>query len=87
MVTKEKKEKNCSIHGFGIQISECLSVVLVDKNSIYTHNQLYAIISFNIWYCQIQHIGPLSLYKRGKKCLKVKLQGKTILQYLYCTFL
>ena len=54
---------------------ESLPFLFIDKNSLYTHNQLYAIASLNIYHYQIGDISPLNLYKLGKKCLEIELQG------------
>lgn len=44
-----------------------LLFLLVNKNNLYTHNQLYIIVLFNIWHYL------LGLYKLKKKYLRVKL--------------
>ena len=77
VVAKKKIEDNYSLHSFSIQTSEFLPFLSIDKDSLRTHNQLYAIVSPDIWHCSIGHIGPLGLYKLGKECLGVKLQDKT----------
>lgn len=41
----------------------------------------------NIWHCKMGYIGPLKLYKLGKKYLEVKLCGKIILQCTHYTLL
>lgn len=76
MIAEKKIEKNCSLHSFSVQTPKFSPFLLIDKNSLNTHNQLYAIALLNIWHCQIGHISLLGLYKLGKECLKRKLQGK-----------
>lgn len=49
--------------------------LLVDKDSLYTHNWLYTIESQYYW---IKHNGSLGLYKLRKECLRVKLTDKII---------
>lgn len=78
MISEKKIEENCLLHGFSAQTPESLTSLLVNKNSLHTYNQQYLIVSPNIWHYQIRHIGPLKLYKLRKKCLEVKLQGKTM---------
>lgn len=73
MIAKKKIEENCLLHGFGTQTFEFLQFLLVNKDSLYTHNQLHGIASPNIWYCWMGHIGLLGFYKLEKNYLGVKL--------------
>lgn len=86
VITEKKIEENCLLNSFSTQIPKFLLFLLIDKINLRTHNQLYAIKLSNICHCWIGHIGPLDLYKFGKKCLRVKLQGKLISQYLHYAF-
>lgn len=76
VIAEKKIEENCPLHNFSAQTTKSLSSLLVDKDSLHTHNQLYAIVLPNIWHCQIRYISSLDLYKLGKECLEIKLQGK-----------
>lgn len=48
MFAKEKNEENCSLYDFSIQKSKFSLSMLIDKNSLYIHNQLYIIVLPNI---------------------------------------
>ena len=86
VILVKKNEDNCSLYDFSTQTPKFLPSVLVNKNSSYIHNHLHAIVWPDTWHCQIGYIGPLSLYKLGKVCLEVKLQGKTMSQCPHCAF-
>ena len=83
IVAEEKIEENCLLYSFNGQTPKSLLSLTVDKDSLRTYNQLYAIASPNIWHRGMGHIGPLGLYKLGKEYLGVKLQGKTMSQCPY----
>lgn len=55
--------------------------MIVDKETTYSYKQLYTVASPYIWYQKMRHIGPLQLYKLGKKYFEIWLQGKKISQY------
>lgn len=84
VVAEKKIEENCSLYGFSVQTPESSPSLLVDKESLRTHNQLHAIASPDIWHRRMGHIGPLGLYKLGKECLGVKLRGKKMSQCPHC---
>lgn len=73
MIAIKKIKENYLLYSFNTQMSEFLLSLLMDKNSLYTHNQLYAIASSDIQHCQIRYISLLDLYKLEKEFLKVKL--------------
>lgn len=86
MIAKEKIEKHCLLHGFSAKLFQFWLSLVIDKNSLYTHNQLYLIILANIWHWQIDHISLLIFYKLKKECLEIKLEDKTLFQCAYYAF-
>lgn len=78
MIIEKKIEKNYLIHSFSIQKLKTSTLIFINKNCLNTYNQLYAIAFSEIWYYLIEYINLLSLYILQKKCLKIKLQGKTM---------
>lgn len=53
------------------------------KNSWLYKEPYYAATS-DSWYCKMSHIGQFKLHMFGKKCLKVRLEGKKMSQYSHC---
>ena len=50
MVAGKKIEEICLLYGFSIKTPKFSLFVFVDKNNIHTHNQLYAIVSSDMWH-------------------------------------
>lgn len=73
MIAKKKIEENYLLHSFSVKIFEFLPFFFINKDNLYTYNELYTIKSSNIWYYQIRDIGLLGFYKLEKVCLEIKL--------------
>lgn len=85
---KEKSptdNKNTPLNSLGSHIVQAPKPnILIDRESTCTQNRLHATASPDTWHCRMGHIGPLGLYKLGKKCLGVKLHGKSMSQCSHC---